>query len=75
MNSKRFSDASSLLTCQKKKKQSTLTIAQKVELLKKYNEGTPVLSLCNEFDIGKSIVYDIIKKKEEMLFLQTQIFH
>ena len=67
MNSKRLSDDSSLSTCQKIKKQFSLTIAQKVELLKKYNEGTSVRGLCNEFDIGKSTVYDIIKKKDEIL--------
>ena len=50
-----------------KKKQSSLTIPQKVDLIRKFDQGTSVRGLCNEFQLGKSTVYDIIKKKKEIL--------
>lgn len=66
MNCKRNID-NSIPVKVKKRKHCTLSIAEKVELLKKYSQGTAVRNLCDEYAIGKSTVYDIIKQQKEIL--------
>ena len=49
-----------------KRKHHTLTIKDKISLIKKLERGTAVNKLCEEFGIGKSTVYDIKKQKKEL---------
>lgn len=67
MSNKRNIDAASVPIKDKRKKYCTISIAQKVEVLKKFDQGTSVRKLCEEYEIGKSTVYDIIKQKKEIL--------
>ena len=69
MNSKHAIDFSS----RKKKKHSMLSIAQKVELLKKYNKGNPVRNFCIKYEIRKSTACDAIKRK--IFFFLIVIHH
>lgn len=50
-----------------KKKRLSLTIAQKVELLKKLDSGLPVRKLCEMYGCGSSTVYDLKKQKVQLL--------
>lgn len=63
MNSKRFAD-NSIPT--KKRKHCTFSIAKKVEILKKIDQGTSIRKVCEDYEIGKSTVYDLIKQKKEI---------
>ncbi|XP_072254361.1 tigger transposable element-derived protein 2-like [Pyxicephalus adspersus] len=50
-----------------KRKHHALSIAQKVEILKKLDSGMSVQTICDIYDIGSSTVYDIKKRKEKLL--------
>lgn len=49
-----------------KRKHSSLTIADKVELLKKLDSGTLVKNVCKEYGVGTSTVYDLKKQREKI---------
>jgi len=49
-----------------KRKHVTLSIKDKVTLIKKLESGTSVAKLCEEYGLGKSTVYDIKKQKKEL---------
>lgn len=51
---------------EKKRKHSSLTITQKVELLKKLDRGVPVRQLTEEYGVGTTTVYDVKKQKEKL---------
>ncbi|KAG7164338.1 cleavage and polyadenylation specificity factor subunit 2-like [Homarus americanus] len=50
-----------------KRKHRALSIAEKVEVLKKLDSGVSVRTICETYSIGSSTVYDIKKKKEKLL--------
>lgn len=50
-----------------KRKHKTLSIHDKVQLLKQLDEGVSVKRLCKMFCVGSSTIYDLKKKKEELL--------
>lgn len=62
MPKRSISDASGA----KKRKHVTLSIKDKVNLIKKLESGTSVAKLCDEYGLGKSTVYDIKKQKKEL---------
>ena len=45
------------------RKRNSLPIEKKVELSKKLDMDSSVSSVCEFYDVGKSTVYDLIKKK------------
>ena len=51
----------------KKKKQVSLSITEKVELLQKLDKGVPVWRLVEEYGVGTTTVYDIKKQKDKIL--------
>ncbi|GBM05869.1 hypothetical protein AVEN_135244-1 [Araneus ventricosus] len=51
-----------------KRKHATLSIKDKVNLIKKFESGTAVAKLCEEYGLGKSTIYDIKKQKKKELF-------
>lgn len=53
-----------MMSDSKKRKRVALSIMQKVELLRKLDQGTSVVALCKEFNVGKSTIYDLSKRKE-----------
>lgn len=50
-----------------KRKHVSLSIKTKVEILRKIERGSSVISVCEEYGVGRSTIYDIIKKKKELL--------
>lgn len=50
-----------------KRKHCSLTISDKVKVLKKLDQGTPVKNVCDEYGIGKSTIYDLKKQRSEIL--------
>ena len=66
MSSKRSLDSGKRVEGAKKRRLS-LTIAQKVELLKKLDSGVSVRKLCEIYGCGSSTVYDIKKQKVQLL--------
>jgi hypothetical protein len=50
-----------------KRKPKYLSIEQKVDLLRKLDNGASVKRLCEEYSIGSSTVYDLKKQKSELL--------
>ena len=50
----------------KKRKHMTLSIQQKVDLLRKLDKGYSVRIVCQEYNIGISTVYDIKKQKDQI---------
>ncbi|XP_042206656.1 tigger transposable element-derived protein 2-like [Homarus americanus] len=50
-----------------KRKHRALSIAEKVEVLKKLDSGVSVRTICEIYSIGSSTVYDIKKQKEKLL--------
>ena len=55
-------------TCRSvKHKHKSLSITEKVELLKKLNSGVSVSSVCELQGVGSSTVYDSNKQKEKLL--------
>lgn len=63
MNNKRLADSS---VPTKRRKHCTFSIAKKVEILRKIDQGTSVRNVCEEYEIGRSTVYDLIKQKYEV---------
>ena len=57
--------ASSSISIEKKKR-TRLSVAEKLQLLKKYEAGVSVKSLCEEYGIKKQTVSDIKKDKERL---------
>lgn len=68
-NRKRSNDISS--SSEAKRPHKSLTILQKVDMLKKLDEGTPPRCLANDFGISCRTVYDIRKNKEKILNFYT----
>lgn len=52
---------------QDKRRSNTLTIRQKYEILMKLEEGISVPTICKEYFIGRTTVYDFIKRKQEII--------
>lgn len=50
-----------------KRKHVSLSIKTKVEILRKIQRGSSVLKMCEEYGVGKSTIYDLMKKKKELL--------
>ncbi|XP_046386326.1 jerky protein homolog-like [Ischnura elegans] len=50
-----------------KRKRKTLSLQQKVELLKKLDRGVSVLKLREEYGVGQSTIYDIKGQREKLL--------
>lgn len=50
-----------------KRKKVVLTISQKLELCKKFDNGRPVKSICVDYGIGDSTVRDILKQKDKLM--------
>ncbi|KAG7157208.1 Jerky protein-like 10 [Homarus americanus] len=50
-----------------KRKHRALSIAEKVEVLKKLDSSVSVRTICETYSIGSSTVYDIKKQKEKLL--------
>ena len=50
-----------------KRKHRALSIAEKVEILKKLDNNVSVRTICETYGIGMSTVYDIKKQKEKLL--------
>ena len=57
--------ASSSISIEKKKR-TRLSVAEKLQLLKKYEAGVSVKSLCEEYGVKKQTVSDIKKDKERL---------
>nr|XP_006126666.1 TOM1-like protein 2 isoform X1 [Pelodiscus sinensis] len=49
-----------------KRRHKTLTIQEKVDLLKKLDAGASVKNLCKFYGVGSSTVYDIKKQKKQL---------
>ncbi|XP_072324184.1 jerky protein homolog [Scyliorhinus torazame] len=49
-----------------KRKHVTLTISEKVEIIKKLDKGASVKSLCEVYGVGLSTIYDIRKQREKL---------
>ena len=45
----------------------TISVRQKVDLLRKLDKGVSVWTLCQQYNIGSSTVYDIKKQKGQLL--------
>ena len=56
-------DSSSAAT---KRKRITISIEQKLKILKKVDEGQSLSSIATEFGVGKSTVFDIKKSREKL---------
>lgn len=50
-----------------KRRSNTLTIRQKYEILKELENGTSVPKICSRYSIGRTTVYDFIKRKDEII--------
>ncbi|GBN45876.1 Jerky [Araneus ventricosus] len=48
-----------------RRKHVTLSIKDKVNLIKKLESGTAAAKLCEEYGLGKSTIYDIKKQKKK----------
>ncbi|GBM71226.1 hypothetical protein AVEN_48595-1 [Araneus ventricosus] len=49
-----------------KRKHVTLSIKDKVNLIKKLESGTAGAKLCEDYGLGKSTIYDIKRQKKEL---------
>lgn len=50
-----------------KRRSNTLTIRQKYEILKQLEEGKSVPMICAFYSIGRTTVYDFIKRRKEII--------
>ena len=50
-----------------KRKRVTLTIEQKLDILKKLDQGSTMSSIATEFGVGKSTVFDIKNSREKII--------
>ena len=50
-----------------KRKRVTLTIEQKLDILKKLDQGSTMSSIASEFGVGKSTVFDIKNSREKII--------
>lgn len=55
-----------------KRKHVTLTINQKLEIIKRLEKGENKNILMNEFNVGSSTIYDIKKQKDELMKFASQ---
>ncbi|GBM70630.1 Jerky [Araneus ventricosus] len=55
-----------------KRKHVTLTLNQKLEIIKRIEKGENRNILMNEFNIGSSTIYDIKKQKDELMKFASQ---
>ena len=55
-----------------KRKHVTLTLNQKLEIIKRLEKGENRNVLMNEFNIGSSTIYDIKKQKDELMKFASQ---
>lgn len=67
MASKRPGSDSGVCEPKKKRKHMTISVQQKVDLLRKLDKGVSVRTLCQQYNIGSSTVYDIKKQKNQLL--------
>lgn len=65
---KHASTSSGLATRPAKRKHMALSIKDKVTLIQKLESGTSVVNICTEYGLGKSTVYNDIKKQKKELF-------
>ena len=52
---------------QEKRKRVVLTLAQKIELVKRMEKGESRAKLMAEYGVGSSTLYDLKKQKNELL--------
>lgn len=50
-----------------KRKSRTLTFREKYEIIQQIESGVPVTSISQTYDVGKTTIYDFLKRKEEIL--------
>ncbi|CRK98814.1 CLUMA_CG012055, isoform A [Clunio marinus] len=50
-----------------KKKITTLTIREKLEVIQQVEAGTLISKVCEIYNIGRTTVYDIIKRKQQII--------
>ncbi|CAL4076169.1 unnamed protein product, partial [Meganyctiphanes norvegica] len=50
-----------------KRSHNSLTIEKKREIILKVESGTSVLKLCEEYAVGKSTIYDLLKVKDQVI--------
>ena len=50
----------------KSKTSNTLSLKDKIDIIKLKEQNIPVKSLCEKFKCGKTQIYDAIKKKDEL---------
>ena len=55
-----------------KQKRITISIEQKLKILKKVDEGQSLSSIATEFGVGKSTVFDIKKSREKIMKFATE---
>ena len=56
----------------KKREHMTVSVQQKVDLLRKLDKGVSVRTLCQQYNIGSSTVYDIKKQKNQLLKFSSE---
>lgn len=57
----------------KEKHFQSLTLAEKIEILKEYNRIENIKSVCSKFSISESTMQNIIKLKDELLYLHYKM--
>ncbi|XP_045124308.1 jerky protein homolog [Portunus trituberculatus] len=67
MASKRPGSNSVVCEPKKKCKHMTISVQQKVDLLRKLDKSVLVRTLCQQHNIGSSTIYDIKKQKNHLL--------
>jgi transposase-like protein len=60
MSSKKAGNPSNSIV---KHKHKSLSVEQKIDLLRKLDNGAAVKRLCEEYSVGSSTVYDLKKQK------------
>jgi predicted DNA-binding protein YlxM (UPF0122 family) len=55
------------LTSKAKRKSKTLTFRQKYEVIKQIEIGAPVTQICEFYGIGRTTVYDYMRRKQEII--------
>jgi predicted DNA-binding protein YlxM (UPF0122 family) len=50
-----------------KRKSRTLTFREKYEIIQQIEAGVPVTTISQSYDVGKTTIYDFLKRKEEIL--------
>ena len=50
-----------------KRKHNLLSIATKIEVLQKFDQGESVKKLCLDYSIGQSTIYDLKQQRKKIL--------